>query len=53
MSDLGPCEIADDPDKRPCPRCGKTWLNGTCDDTVSRRSMCLGAASLSDSTETP
>ena len=40
-------------DQQPCPRCGKTWLNGTCDDTVSRRARCLGAASPSDSKETP
>lgn len=27
-----------------CPRCSKRWINGTCDDTVSRRALCARKA---------
>lgn len=25
---------------RECTKCGKTWINGTCDSSVSRRALC-------------
>lgn len=28
------------PEDTACPRCGKSWLNGTCESTPARRGLC-------------